>query len=124
MTGRRTSGDSSPSITAPLVSTWMTFGEGNDVDVAIVVKAAGIGQGHRYGLADNCLLLGCFSYPPSSVHGRVFVSVPLPSSAKKNKEKTKITGGVGCVSEISLGCGDGPSSSGDLVDTGTRLPRL
>jgi hypothetical protein len=41
VTGRRTSGDSSPSITAPLVSTWMTFGEGNDVDVAIV----GIGLG-------------------------------------------------------------------------------
>lgn len=36
VTGKRTSGDSSPSITAPLVSTWMTFGEGNDVDVAIV----------------------------------------------------------------------------------------
>lgn len=34
---RRTSGDSSPSITAPLVSTWMAFGAGNDVDVAIVV---------------------------------------------------------------------------------------
>ena len=64
VTGRRTSGDSSPSITAPLVSTWMTFGAGNDVDVAIVVQAAGISQGHWSGLADNCLLRGCFSYPP------------------------------------------------------------
>ena len=45
VTGRRTSGDSSPSITAPLVSTWMTFGEGNDVDTAIVVQNIGVGQG-------------------------------------------------------------------------------
>ena len=45
VTRRRTSGDSSPSITAPLVSTWMIFGVGNGVDVAMLLQTGGIGHG-------------------------------------------------------------------------------
>lgn len=61
----------------------MTFGEGNDVDVAIVVRAAGIGQGHRYGLVDNYPL--DVSVVPEFRPGRAFVSVLLSFSAKNQK---------------------------------------
>lgn len=45
VTRRRTSADSSPSITAPLVSTWMTFGVGSVVDMAILLRTVDVGQG-------------------------------------------------------------------------------
>lgn len=99
MTGKCTSGDSSPSITAPLVSTWMTFGVGNDVDAAILVQTVGTGHWSRLGggAADYSLFRRMFQSRQLA-----FVRAPLPFPTKnETKAVPKGNKGVGRVGEMS-----------------------
>ena len=79
----------------------MTFGEGSDVDTAIVVQAVGIGQGEGSRLS---LPSRVFQSPASSAHGSgAIVCVPPPSSTKKKRKGWEDNEGVGPVESEGMG---------------------